>query len=233
MTRKKPTGRRTVSVLSAHPFLLRELERILDQGRFRLQLKRMASSPLTQPEWGPRAPLYVLDGQLPRPTVESVLCAIARRFPHSRILVVSDSFCENDAFRFFRLGVKGLVPYGELQEKLPLALDTVASGGIWAPRVLLSRFLDSLVGSSKIRPPSALSASITGREREVLEAVLANLSNKEIADRLSIAERTVKFHVSNLLAKFDLSRRQDLILHCLGLGTSVDGRAEGPRALAR
>jgi len=158
-----------------------------------------------------------VDAQLPQPTAETLIITIARRFPRSRILVVSDRFREDEAFGLLRLGVKGLVPYSDLHEKLPLALDTVAEGGFWAPRALLSRFFDTLVASSRSRPQSGFSASITGREREVLEALLDNLANKQIADRLHISERTVKFHVSNLLAKFQLSRRQDLILHCLGL----------------
>ncbi|HXU20708.1 MAG TPA: helix-turn-helix transcriptional regulator, partial [Verrucomicrobiae bacterium] len=44
--------------------------------------------------------------------------------------------------------------------------------------------------------------------------LLENLANKEVADRLHISERTVKFHVSNLLAKFGVRRRADLILLC-------------------
>src|SRR5258707_656101 len=50
------------------------------------------------------------------------------------------------------------------------------------------------------------------REQEVLDSLLENLSNKEIASKLNIAERTVKFHVSNLLNKFGVRRRADLIL---------------------
>ena len=52
------------------------------------------------------------------------------------------------------------------------------------------------------------------REQETLEALLENLSNKEIASKLNISERTVKFHVSNLLSKFGVRRRADLILLC-------------------
>jgi DNA-binding CsgD family transcriptional regulator len=63
----------------------------------------------------------------------------------------------------------------------------------------------------------------------VLEALLENLSNKEIADRLHISERTAKFHVSNLLAKFRLRRRQDLILHCLGQAGDVQGAVSKDR----
>ncbi len=53
---------------------------------------------------------------------------------------------------------------------------------------------------------------LSRREHEVLDPLLGNLSNKEIARKLHISERTVKFHVSNLLSKFGVQRRADLIL---------------------
>jgi len=53
---------------------------------------------------------------------------------------------------------------------------------------------------------------LSPRERQVHEALLENLSNKEIAAKLNLSERTVKFHVSNVLAKHRLRRRADLIL---------------------
>jgi len=61
-----------------------------------------------------------------------------------------------------------------------------------------------------MNPPSELSR----REQEVLNLLLDNLANKELAERLHISERTVKFHVSNILAKFGVRRRADLILLC-------------------
>jgi DNA-binding NarL/FixJ family response regulator len=48
---------------------------------------------------------------------------------------------------------------------------------------------------------------ISPREHEVLDGVVQNLANKEIASRLNVSERTVKFHVSSLLAKFGVSDR--------------------------
>ncbi|MBI3669443.1 MAG: hypothetical protein HY237_06670 [Acidobacteria bacterium] len=56
----------------------------------------------------------------------------------------------------------------------------------------------------------ATPAQLTRREQEVLGGVLQNLVNKEIAARLFISERTVKFHVSALLAKFGVRSRRDL-----------------------
>jgi DNA-binding CsgD family transcriptional regulator len=52
---------------------------------------------------------------------------------------------------------------------------------------------------------------LTAREREVLDCVVRALSNKQIAVRLNVSERTVKFHVSALLSKFNVSDRFGLI----------------------
>jgi DNA-binding NarL/FixJ family response regulator len=218
-TKKRPAPRRMVCVLSSHPFVLQKLEEALTLDRFRLHKKKISASPLHEPDWDTRASLYVVDAQPSQPNTGDLLGTITRRYPKARIVVVSDHFRESDAFGLLRLGVKGIVPYSEIGEKLAPALDAVAAGGFWVPRSLLSRFFDSLVASSRGRPQSGLSASITGREREVLEALLDNLSNKQIGDKLHISERTVKFHVSNLLAKFHLKHRQDLLLHCLGLAS--------------
>jgi DNA-binding NarL/FixJ family response regulator len=199
--------------------VLQRLEEALTLDRFRPQMKKITAFPFQEPEWGTRATLYVVDALPSQPNTGDLISTITRRFPKARIVVVSDHFGESDVFGLLRLGVKGIVPYSEIQEKLAPALDAVATGGFWVPRSLLSRFFDSLVASSRGRPQSGLSASITGRERQVLEALLDNLSNKQIADKLYISERTVKFHVSNLLAKFHLKHRQELLLHCLGLAS--------------
>ncbi len=64
--------------------------------------------------------------------------------------------------------------------------------------------------------------SLSRREREVLVAVSNNLANKEIASLLSLSERTVKFHVSSLLAKFGVTRRGELA-HFAGRETIAPG----------
>ena len=87
----------------------------------------------------------------------------------------------------------------------------MAKGGFWVPRDLLSRFVDSLLQAGAARH-TLHPAGLSTRENDVLDCLLENLSNKEIGSRLNIAERTVKFHVSNLLGKFGVQRRADLIL---------------------
>jgi DNA-binding NarL/FixJ family response regulator len=214
-TESRPNNRRTVCVLSPHPLVLRDLGEALTARRFRVRTGRIEAGPLREIEGPSPAPFYVVDAELPRTTAERVVATIGNRFPKSRILVVAEQFPEREALSLLGLGVKGLVRYKDLRDKLPRALDAVAAGGFWAPRALVSRFLDDMVANSRGRRIAASSAVVSGRERQVLEALFDNLSNKEIASRLNISERTVKFHVSNLLGKFGLKNRQDLIFHCL------------------
>jgi DNA-binding NarL/FixJ family response regulator len=134
------------------------------------------------------------------------------RHPSARLVVVAGKLAESTAFLLLRLGVKGLLRYVEVPKKLPVALRTVAAGGYWVPRTQLSRFVDRILRRAQGRPVPAGPGALSRREREVLAALLDNLSNKEIASRLNISERTVKFHVSNVLSKFGVQRRADLIV---------------------
>ncbi|HWH56246.1 MAG TPA: response regulator transcription factor [Terriglobales bacterium] len=161
----------------------------------------------------PKAPVYVIDGQAPPQVVHALIEGILERYPKARVLVLASKHTDSGTFEFLKLGVKGLLAYGQAEKQWPDALPLVAAGGYWVPRAVLSRFVESIIGSRK---PALCSNktpnSLSRREREVLESLLQNLSNKEIASQLNISERTVKFHVSNLLQKHGVRRRADLIV---------------------
>ena len=111
-----------------------------------------------------------------------------------------------------KLGIKGIVYYDRLDKDLTAAIHVVQQGVFWIPRRILARFLDQVLGRSRPQMPSS---HLTDQEARVLELVLRALSNKEIATALRVSVRTAKFHVSNILRKFDLDSRNALILHCL------------------
>lgn len=77
---------------------------------------------------------------------------------------------------------------------------------------LVARAEELLTEGRSIACPTSLSA----RQREVLDAVLCNRANKEIASKLNITVRTVKFHISSLLSKFGVETRADLARRASG-----------------
>ncbi len=194
--------------------MLAEFERLLSPAGFRVQSRQL------EPGFAlsgkrvscPRASIFVIDAHPSRQAAEVLVGWVASRVRRSRQVVVAQKFTEANAFPLLRLGVKGLLTYAEAAGQLPAALRIVADGGFWVPRRLLSRFVDSILKVMRGRGMPKGPADLSQREREVLDALLENLSNKEIASRLHISERTAKFHVSHLLAKFGVRRRADLIL---------------------
>ncbi|HEU5404365.1 MAG TPA: response regulator transcription factor [Terriglobales bacterium] len=161
----------------------------------------------------PAAEIYVIDAQSVAGTLVEVIGHIFKAHPQAQVLVLAESLTEQFAFPLLNMGVKGLVTLDLMTEQLPRALEALGSGGFWVPRSLLATFVDSVISRSRqVETQKPMGAEISRREQDIMDGLLQNLSNKEIASRLNISERTVKFHVSNLLTKFNVQRRADLIL---------------------
>jgi DNA-binding NarL/FixJ family response regulator len=142
---------------------------------------------------------------------------------------IAESFDESNAFPLLNMGVKGLIAHEFAAQQLPRALQAVDAGGFWVLRILLSRFVESVITKDRELKTDKISGiNISRREREIVDVLLLNLSNKEIANRLIISERTVKFHVSNLLVKFNVQRRADLMLLCYQSGRTSAERPSLP-----
>jgi two-component system, NarL family, nitrate/nitrite response regulator NarL len=205
----------TVCLLSPHPLVLTEFERLLGKApQFKVIAKQLESTlaPDLRNLEPPQAQVYVIDAHAARQATGALLTNILERFPDARLIVVGDSVNEANAYSLLRLGVKGILTYAEARDQLARALPLVSQGGFWVPRSVLSGFVDSILTSQGRRLKTESITNLSRREQEVLDSLLENLSNKEIASKLNIAERTVKFHVSNLLNKFGVRRRADLIL---------------------
>ena len=207
----------SVCLFWLHPLVRSEFERTLASREFELLTRRLDPKFDAQRVSIPETAVYVVDGSFPRSSSESLVAAILARNSAARIVAVAESFDEESAFPLLRLGVKGLVTFAEVARNVPWALREVAEGGYWVPRALLSSFIETALSHSSSRALPAGTAvpdpnGLTRREREVLNDLLENSSNKEIARRHHVSERTAKFHVSNVLSKYGVRRRADLIL---------------------
>ena len=206
-----PTTRKiSVCLLASHPLVLAEFQRLLSHSPVRVQ-PQPSQSPLGSDAAIPRAGVYVVDFDGNMIATQALVTQVTQRFPNARLLLVGREFSEEIAFPLLGLGVKGLLGHAQLNDQLQHALQSIASGGYWVPRNLLSRFVDSVLAKTAHGGISS-GARLSRREKEVIQGLLDNLSNKEIASRLNISERTVKFHVSNILQKYGVRRRADLIV---------------------
>ncbi len=114
-------------------------------------------------------------------------------------------------------GARGYVHAVSPPALLQQAADAVLSGGMWLPAEVVNavvRMLSTtLDGPENVtRAVDALLDSLTERERAVAEAVAAGLSNKEVARRLEITERTVKAHLSSAFRKLGVRDRMQLVV---------------------
>jgi DNA-binding NarL/FixJ family response regulator len=206
-----------VCLLSAHPMVIDGFRSLLSESAFRIVTRQLEFSLTPDLRYleVPRASVYVIDAYAQRQATAALLGNIHDHNSGAGLLVVGDNLKEANSYTLLRQGMKGILNYAEAREQLPLALALVASGGFWVPRKVLSRFVDFILNTTQGRRMRGDSASeLSRREEEVLAALLEDLANKEVADRLHISERTVKFHVSNLFTKFGVRRRADLILLC-------------------
>jgi DNA-binding NarL/FixJ family response regulator len=100
----------------------------------------------------------------------------------------------------------GIVSPDAPPEELAAAVSAVAQGLIVLPKPLTARLLQGTAASIE-----ELSEPLTAREREVLELLGRGLSNRLIAQELHISEHTVKFHISSLYAKLEVSNRAEAV----------------------
>lgn len=107
---------------------------------------------------------------------------------------------EDEVIRLLQRGYRGYLGPDDPLGRLKLALEALRRGEIWASRELLTRTLGTLAAPQ-----------LTEREQEVLQLLAGGLSNRAIAERLGISERTVKAHVSNLFDKHGVRNRTELV----------------------
>ena len=134
--------------------------------------------------------------------------------PDLRIIVTGSGADEETILKAIAAGAKGYVEEAATPEEFVQAMRIVHQGSVWAPRRVLSMFIERVTANpGRIFPAGRV--TFTDREKEVLELLVAGRSNKEIGAALGIEERTVKAHVAKLMRKVGVQNRIALSVHAI------------------
>ena len=126
--------------------------------------------------------------------------------PGTKALVFTAFDTDERIIGAVQAGARGYLLKGAPREELFGAIRIVAQGGSTLQPVVAARLMERVSS-----PPGPAPDALTEREHEVLGLMAQGFQNKEIAGRLVISERTVKFHVSAILAKLGAGNRTEAV----------------------
>ncbi len=134
--------------------------------------------------------------------------------PDLRVVVTAKGADDETILKAVTAGAKGYVDEAASAQEFAQAMRMVHQGSVWAPRRVLSLFIERVASSpGRIFPSGRV--TFTDREKQVLELRVAARSNKEIGVALGIEERTVKAHVAKLMRKVGVQNRIALSVHAI------------------
>lgn len=134
--------------------------------------------------------------------------------PDLKIIVTGSGIDEETILKAIASGAKGYVDEAATPAEFVQSIRVVNQGSVWAPRRVLSMFIERVTSSpGRIFPAGRV--TFTDREKEVLEMLVVGRSNKEIGAALGIEERTVKAHVAKLMRKVGVQNRIALSVHAI------------------
>jgi len=141
--------------------------------------------------------------------------------PKLKLIVMGSETDEETIISAIAAGAKGYLEETATPEQVMQCIEVVQSGSIWAPRRVLSAFVDRMLHASE-KPVLRHGFKLTERERSVLKLLMAARSNREIADALGIEERTVKAYVARLMRKVGVENRIALSIHAASRSLAPD-----------
>jgi DNA-binding NarL/FixJ family response regulator len=156
----------------------------------------------------------------------------ARALPNAAAVILVGA-SEDDAWATAVLiaGARGILTRNAGRDDLVNAIRVVRGGGIWARRRWLNACVLHVVSASRRRNATqdTVDTRLSRREREVLQHAATGVGNKELADRLSISEATVKVHLTHIFQKLGVPGRAALAAAYHQVGTmggtaDLDGR---------
>lgn len=143
-----------------------------------------------------RPDVTLMDLQMPNLNGTEAISRIRNEFPNAKIIVLSTYSGDVQVLRAIKAGARGYILKGHVGRELLEAIRSVHAGHKRIPPEIAAELADH-----------AGDDALSSREMDVLRLISSGNSNKQIADKLSIGETTVKSHITNILSKLGANDR--------------------------
>jgi len=166
----------------------------------------------------------LLDARLPDGSGIDVCREIRSSYEHVRCLILT-SYDDDDAlFAAVMAGASGYLLKQIGGNNLVEGIRQVAAGRSLLDPAVTQKLLDRLRHPVE---PDPVASSLTAREREILDLIAEGCTNRQIGERLFLAEKTVKNYVSGLLTKLGMQRRTQAAVYGATLRQRTEGKSPG------
>lgn len=214
----------TVFILDDHEIVRRGLIDLLDAhprmtvvGEASTAAEALHRIPAVQPD------VALLDVRLPDGSGVDVCRDIRSVVPRTRCLMLT-SFDDDDAlFAAVMAGASGYVLKEIRGSSLTEAIEQIAAGGSLIDPSLTDRLLQRLREPDPSSSQRGTKDDLTPREHEILMLITDGMTNRQIGEKLFLAEKTVKHYVSGLLNKLGMQRRTQIAVYGSRMTQQHDG----------
>jgi DNA-binding NarL/FixJ family response regulator len=141
--------------------------------------------------------ILLLDINMPGPSPVELVKTLKASCPKTKIIILTAFDNEIYVRNLYQLGIKGYILKDEATDVLSEAIRSVMAGRPW--------FSESI--SQKISTTTLVEDMLSDRELEVLELVGAGKTNEQIGENLCLSERTIRYHIENIMHKLHVSNR--------------------------
>ena len=196
-----------LAVIDDHPLFREGVTRCLKDIGFEIAGEGSSKDDALRIVDEKRPDIILIDLSMPGGGLDAI-ASILERHPTQKIVVLTVSELTDDVTRALQNGARGYVLKGVGYRALAEILRTVASGERYLSPTLSARVVSDLSARSNDEPAKADPiAALNEREKEILTLVASGLSNKRIALKLNVTDKTVKHYMTHIMAKLKVANR--------------------------
>jgi two-component system nitrate/nitrite response regulator NarL len=196
-----------LAVVDDHPLFREGVARCLKDMDFEIIAQGSSKDDALRIVEQQRPDIILMDISMPGGGL-SAIAPILERHPEQNIVMLTVSELTDDVTQALKSGAKGYVLKGVGYQVLAQILRTVASGESYLSPTLSARVVSDL--SRSTAPVSrSLIDELNARQKQILTLVASGLSNKRIALQLGVHEKTIKHHMTRIMAKLHASNRTE------------------------